>query len=267
VVVEHPRTVDEPLCEPERAARVARQENPLGDGLVRLEDHGTKRHSVPHSSYDRPAMAKKNKKDKKGGKQDKPAAGAVEAVEAVRSAVERTFAATAGGAHSTRGRALNIAGDVAVAANRIREVLEDRVVGELKGLRSEVEGLARRVSALEVGPRGGRGAAAGSSARGRRPAAAKQTAARRKAAAKPVPVSEADSVKPAAAKRPAASRSAASKPAASRPTAKRAARKRSPTAKPPAKRRAAASRSKNAAGTTSAGGTSSSGAGGTTSGS
>src|SRR5215217_5866015 len=84
------------------------------------------------------------KKDsKKKGKKDKAAAGAAEAVEAVRAAVERTFTASAEGAKSTGGRAK----DVTAAANRIREVLEDRVLEELKGLRGDVEGLARRVSA------------------------------------------------------------------------------------------------------------------------
>src|SRR5215211_2605563 len=92
---------------------------------------------------------------KKSSKKDKVTAGAAEAVEAVRAAVERTFTASAEGAKSTRGRAK----DVTAAANRIREVLEDRVVEELKGLRSDIEGLAKRVSALEVGPLGGSGPA------------------------------------------------------------------------------------------------------------
>src|SRR5215207_3351622 len=104
-------------------------------------------------------MAKKD--SKKSGK--KAAAGAAEAVEAVRAAVERTFTASAEGAKSTRGRAK----DVTAAANRIREVLEDRVLEELKGLRSDVEGLARRVSALEVGPLGGSATGRRSTAGGR----------------------------------------------------------------------------------------------------
>ena len=97
-------------------------------------------------------MPKKDKKDKKkkAGTRDAATAGAVEAVEAVRSAVERTFAATAESAQQLRGPAQEFAGEVAVAANRIREVLEDRVVDELKHLRVEIEGLARRVQALEV---------------------------------------------------------------------------------------------------------------------
>src|SRR5215208_587500 len=98
-------------------------------------------------------MAKKD--SKKSGK--KATAGAAEAVEAVRAAVERTFTASAEGAKSTRGRAK----DVTAAANRIREVLEDRGGEELKGLRSDIEGLAKRVSALGVGPRGGVSAAGG----------------------------------------------------------------------------------------------------------
>jgi hypothetical protein len=98
-------------------------------------------------------MAKKDSsKKKKDGKKDTAPAGAVEAVEAVRNAVERTFAATAKEAQSLRGPAQELAGDLANAANRIREVLESRVLDELKGLRSDLEGLAKRVSALE-GPR------------------------------------------------------------------------------------------------------------------
>ncbi len=100
------------------------------------------------------------KKDKKRSKKDKAAAGAAEAVDAVRHAVERTFSASAEGAKSTRGRAK----DVTNAANRIREVLEERVLGEIKGLRSDIEGLSKRVTALEVNPRGTAGAT-------RRPAA------------------------------------------------------------------------------------------------
>ena len=50
VVVEHPRPVDQLLGEPERAAGVAGQQHALGDGLVRLEDHGRMRHGHAHSS-------------------------------------------------------------------------------------------------------------------------------------------------------------------------------------------------------------------------
>ena len=123
-------------------------------------------------------MAKKDKKDKKKADKNAASGGAVEAVDAVRSAVERTFAGTAGAAEK-------LSGDIAVAANRIREVLEDRVLAEIKGLRTEVDGLAKRVSALELG--------GGSAAK---PATARKPAARRPAARKP------------AARKPAASRSA-----------------------------------------------------------
>src|SRR5215207_8110273 len=134
-------------------------------------------------------MAKKDtKKDKKrNGSKDKAAAGAVEAVEAVRSAVERTFAATAESAQSLRGPAQELAGEVAVAANRIREVLEARVVDELRGLRSDIESLARRVSVLEVN----RSAGTPSATTAAKPAASRAPAAKRAAsrtsAAKPAP--------------------------------------------------------------------------------
>src|SRR6187200_1852147 len=91
-------------------------------------------------------MAKKD--SKKRSKKDKATAGAAEAVEAVRHAVERTFTASAEGAKSTRGRAK----DVTNAANRIRDVLDERVLGELKRLRGDIEGLAKRVTALEDKP-------------------------------------------------------------------------------------------------------------------
>src|SRR5215207_3870405 len=121
-------------------------------------------------------MAKKDTKKKKNGKKDKAPAGAVEAVEAVRSAVERTFAATAEGAQSLRGPAQEFAGELAGAVNRIREVLEDRVVDELRGLRSDLEGLAKRVSDLER-PRAGTATASRSAAK--KPAARRTTKARR----------------------------------------------------------------------------------------
>src|SRR4051794_16290153 len=87
------------------------------------------------------------KKDKKKPKKDaKPA----DAVGAVRTAVERTFQATADGAQSTRTRAQDLVDEVAGAAGRVREMIEDiRVLEDLKGLRTEVEALTRRVAALE----------------------------------------------------------------------------------------------------------------------
>src|SRR5215212_1208226 len=81
------------------------------------------------------------KKDKKKGKKD---AKSTDAVGAVRTAVERTFQATADSAQSTRTRAQDLVDEVAGAAIR---VLED-----LKRLRAEVETLTNRVAALEDKP-------------------------------------------------------------------------------------------------------------------
>ena len=92
-------------------------------------------------------MAKKDKKKSK--KDNKPA----EAVGAVRTAVERTFQATADSAQSTRTRAQDLVDEVAGAAGRVREMIEDiRVLEDLKRLRTEVETLTRRVAALEDKP-------------------------------------------------------------------------------------------------------------------
>src|SRR3954454_13787161 len=91
-------------------------------------------------------MAKKDKKSKMKDKNGTP-----DTVEAVRSAVERTFQATAEGAQSTRGRAQELVQDVTAAAQRMREMFEEsRVLEDLKGLRREFELLARRVADLEV---------------------------------------------------------------------------------------------------------------------
>jgi len=92
-------------------------------------------------------MAKKDKKKSK--KDNKPA----DAVGAVRTAVERTFHATADSAQSTRTRAQDLVDEVAGAAGRVREMIEDiRVLEDLKRLRTEVETLTRRVAALEDKP-------------------------------------------------------------------------------------------------------------------
>jgi hypothetical protein len=100
----------------------------------------------------------KDKKKKGGGKKD-GRGGPGDAVEAVRTAVERTFMATAEGAQITRDRAQELVDEITSAANRVREALEELdLVEELRGLRADVEKLARRVTALE--PSGG-GAAQG----------------------------------------------------------------------------------------------------------
>src|SRR5919197_1972295 len=85
---------------------------------------------------------KKAKKDGTGVPQD--------AVEAVRAAVERTFHASAESAQSTRERTRELMDEVAAAATRVRQAFDDlRLLEDLKGLRGDVEALARRVSALE----------------------------------------------------------------------------------------------------------------------
>ena len=127
-------------------------------------------------------MAKKDKKKSK--KKDTPGA---DAVGAVRTAVERTFQATADSAQSTRTRAQDLVDEVAAAA-RVREMIEQvGVLEDLKGLRGEVEALARRVAALEGGssskPAAKQPATARASPRPRKPAARK-TAARKPAAAR-----------------------------------------------------------------------------------
>jgi polyhydroxyalkanoate synthesis regulator phasin len=89
-------------------------------------------------------MAKKDKKKNKKG------SDAADAVEAVRSAVERTFQATTEGAAGTQKRTRALVDEVTHAAARIRETIEDlRILEDVRGLRGEIESLARRVAALE----------------------------------------------------------------------------------------------------------------------
>ena len=147
-------------------------------------------------------MAKKDKK-----KKDKPkGSDAADAVEAVRSAVERTFQATTEGAASTSKRTRNLVDEVAAAASRIRETIEDlKILEDVKGLRTEIEGLARRVAALEV-----------RSDAPSRPAPTKRTPVKRTAAKR-------TTAKRTPAKRTAAKRTAAKRTAAKRTPAKRTA--------------------------------------------
>ncbi len=73
-------------------------------------------------------------------------------MEAVRSAVERTFQASAeGAAGDARSARKQLVDEVANAAARVRETIEDlKVLEDVRGLRREIESLARRVGALEV---------------------------------------------------------------------------------------------------------------------
>ena len=132
-------------------------------------------------------MAKKDKKKSK--KKDNPGA---DAVGAVRSAVEKTFHATADSAQSTRTRAQDLVDEVAGAAARVREMIEQ--IGVLEDLKKQVDALSSRVAALEK---------SGSSTPARRSTASRSTASRSKSTS-------------AAAKKPAARKPAARKPAASR---------------------------------------------------
>src|SRR3954447_21882101 len=136
-------------------------------------------------------MAKKDKKKPK--KEAKPA----DPVSAVRTAVERTFQATADSAQSTRTRAHDLVDEVAGAAGKVREMIEDmRVLEDLKGLRTEMEALSRRVAALEAAPPAKPAAARGRSATAK-PAAARGRSATAKPAAARGPTATA---KPAAAR-------------------------------------------------------------------
>ena len=128
-------------------------------------------------------MAKKSKKKPK--KKDTPG---TDAVGAVRTAVERTFHATADSAQSTRSRAQDLVDEVAGAAGRLREMVEQ--IGVLEDLKKQVEGLSQRVAALEKGSGAARSAASrstasrSSSGAAKKKPAAKRSPAKRKAAAK-----------------------------------------------------------------------------------
>ncbi len=170
-------------------------------------------------------MAKKDKK-----KKDRKGSDAADAVEAVRSAVERTFQATSEGAAGTQKRTRALVDEIAHAAARVRESLEDRTL--LEDLRNELRSLAQRVSALE-----GRGAkAASTTSAPSRPAAAKpkRRPAKRAATGKRAATAKRPAKRAATAKRPA--KTTAKRPAktAAKRPAKTAA-KRSSTAKRTAK--------------------------------
>jgi len=165
-------------------------------------------------------MAKKDKKKSK--KKDNPGA---DAVGAVRTAVERTFHATADQAQSTRTRAQDLVDEVAGAAGRLREMVEQ--LGVLEDIKKQVEALSSRVAALE---RGGGGSAKPAATTSRKPAASRKRAASRKPAAR----------KTAARKTAAKSSGTTRKAASSR---KKPAAKSSGTSKPASTRKPAAKQS------------------------
>jgi len=166
-------------------------------------------------------MAKKDKKKSK-----KKDISGTDPVGAVRTAVERTFQATADSAQSTRTRAQDLVDEVAGAAAKVREMIEQvGVLEDLKGLRGEVESLARRVSALEGGPSS---KPAAKRATPRKPAArrpaARKTAARKTAARKPA----ASRAKASSSSRSTTARSSSSS-AARKPSTTRSSRARKPS--------------------------------------
>jgi hypothetical protein len=122
-------------------------------------------------------MAKSKKKDKKDG-------GQSEAVDAIRAAIERGLQVSDEGAQATRERTRELVDEIASAAGRVRQSLEDmRVLDELRRLRGEVEALAQRVAVLER-PGTSSSATTGTSTSSR-PAAAKSRAKKTTAARKP----------------------------------------------------------------------------------
>jgi hypothetical protein len=157
-------------------------------------------------------MAKK-KKDKKDGAQ-------AEAVDSIRAAIERGLQMSAEGAQATRERTRDLVDEIASAAGRVRQSLEDmRVLDELRKLRNEIETLGARVTALE------RPGSSASSASSGAASAAKPAASR----ASRSPAKKATSARKSTSSRKSSSArsSSAKKPAARKPTAKKSTSTRS----------------------------------------
>jgi polyhydroxyalkanoate synthesis regulator phasin len=90
--------------------------------------------------------------------------------EAVRTAVDQAFSAGAAQAEQSRERAQDMVDQLAQAAGHVREVLDELrppTAEDIKGLRSEIRSLERRVAALE--------AAQGSGSKPRKPAQKRST--------------------------------------------------------------------------------------------
>ena len=129
-------------------------------------------------------MAKKDKKKKDKQK----GSDATEAIEAVRSAVERTFQATTESAANTSKRTRNLVDEIAAAGASIKETIDDlRILEDVRGLRAEIEGLTRRVAALEVSSKAPMRPAPAKRRATAKPTPAKRTPAKRTAKAKAVP--------------------------------------------------------------------------------
>ena len=159
------------------------------------------------------------KKDKKKSKKKKDNSG-TDPVGAVRTAVERTFQATADSAQSTRTRAQDLVDDVAGAAGRLREMLEQ--MGPLEDLKKQIDALTSRVAALEKGSSTSTASRSSASRSTKSRTSAKKPAARtRKPAAKAS----------SGTRKPAASRSTASRSTASKSSGTTRKPTRSPAAK------------------------------------
>jgi hypothetical protein len=161
-------------------------------------------------------MAKK-KKDKKDGAQ-------AEAVDSIRAALERGLQMSAEGAQATRERTRELVDEIASAAGRVRQSLEDmRVLDELRRLRTEIETLGARVTALER-PRSSAPAssAAASPAAAAKPAASRASSSRSRAKKTTAARKSTSARKATSARKPAAKKSTAKKSASTRSRAKKA---------------------------------------------
>jgi hypothetical protein len=169
-------------------------------------------------------MAKK-KKDKKDGAQ-------AEAVDSIRAAIERGLQMSAEGAQATRERTRDLVDEIASAAGRVRQSLEDmRVLDELRKLRNEIETLGARVTALErpgssasSASCGAASAAKPAASRASRSPAKKATSARKSTSSR-----KSSSSRSSSAKKPAARKSTAKKSTSTRSRAKKATTKPSTT--------------------------------------
>jgi hypothetical protein len=169
-------------------------------------------------------MAKK-KKDKNDGAQ-------AEAVDSIRAAIERGLQMSAEGAQATRERTRDLVDEIASAAGRVRQSLEDmRVLDELRKLRNEIETLGARVTALER-PGSSASSASGGAASAAKPAASRASrspAKKATSARKSTSSRKSSSSRSSSAKKPAARKSTAKKSTSTRSRAKKATTKPSTT--------------------------------------
>jgi hypothetical protein len=169
-------------------------------------------------------MAKK-KKDKKDGAQ-------AEAVDSIRAAIERGLQMSAEGAQATRERTRDLVDEIASAAGRVRQSLEDmRVLDELRKLRNEIETLGARVTALER-PGSSASSASGGAASAAKPAASRASrspAKKATSARKSTSSRKSSSSRSSSAKKPAARKSTAKKSTSTRSRAKKETTKPSTT--------------------------------------